>query len=160
MDCGAVKQIFHELAVHEPLEMFIDVLPRDIFPVCHPLEVGKEIAFHLGFVKEAVVLVEDGLITPVTQYLRFFHHACVEIAFLLVGRFGEDINPQSFTGNHFHGDVVTVAGIIIQTQRILCPVLHLALAQGDCLAFTHIDDVLLVIHFRRCPRVYGGKGTT
>ena len=85
-------------AVHEPLEMFIDVLPRDIFPVCHPLEVGKEIAFHLGFVKEAVVLVEDGLITPVTQYLRFFHHACVEIAFLLVGRFGEDINPQSFTG--------------------------------------------------------------
>ena len=59
-------------AVHEPLEMFIDVLPRDIFPVCHPLEVGKEIAFHLGFVKEAVVLVEDGRITLVTQYLRFF----------------------------------------------------------------------------------------
>ena len=150
-----VKQIFHELAaqihvhllkgafaVHEPLEMFIDVLPLDILPVCQPLEVGEEIALHLGFVKEAVVLVEDGFITPITQYLRFFHHACVEITLLLVGRFGEDVNPKSFTCNHLHGGVVTVAGIIVQTQRILCSVLNLALAQGNCLAFAHIDDVL------------------
>lgn len=37
------------------------------------------------------------------------------------------------------------AGIIVQTQRILCTVLDLALAQGYCFAFTHIDDVLMYI---------------
>ena len=123
------KQILHELAaqvhvhflkgtfaVHKPLEMFIDVSPLDILPVCQCLEVGKEIAFQPGFVKETVVLIEDGFVTPVTQYLRFFHHACVEITLLLVGRFGEDVDPQSFTCNHFHGGVVTVARIIVQTQ--------------------------------------------
>ena len=124
-----VKQILHELAaqvhihlfkgtfaVHEPLEMFIDVLPLDILPVCQFLKVGKEIAFHPGFVKETVVLVKNGFVTPVTQYLRFFHHACVEVTLLLVGRFGKDVNPQSFTCNHFHGGVITVARIIVQTQ--------------------------------------------
>ena len=152
----STKQILHELAaqvhvhflkgasaVHKPLEMFIDVSPLDILPVCQFLEVGEEIAFHLGFIKETVVLVEDSFVTPVTQYLRFFHHACVEITLLLVGRFGEDVNPQSFTCNHPHGGVVTVARIIVQTQRILCPVLNLALAQGHCLAFAHIDTVLI-----------------
>ena len=125
----STKQILHELAaqvhvhflkgasaVHKPLEMFIDVSPLDILPVCQFLEVSEEIAFHLGLVKETVVLVEDGFVTPVTQYLRFFHHACVEITLLLVGRFGEDVNPQSFTCNHFHGSVVTVTRIIVQTQ--------------------------------------------
>ena len=150
-----VKQVFHELAaqvhvhlfkgafaVYKPLEVLVNVLPLDILPLCQPLEVGEEIAFHLGFVKEAVVFVEDGFITPVAKNLRLFHHACVEVTLLLVGGFGKDVNPQSFTGNHPHGDVVTVAGIIVQTQRILCPVLNLALAQGNCLAFTHNDVVL------------------
>ena len=152
---GGVQQVFHELAaqvhvhlfkgafaVYKTLKVLIDVLPLDILPVCQFLEVGEKIPFHLGFVKEAVVLVEDGFITSVAKYLRLFHHACVEVTLLLVGRFGEDVNSQSFTCYHFHGGVVTVAGIIVQTQRILCPVLNLALAQGNCLAFAHIDDVL------------------
>ena len=41
-------------------DRLIDVLPLDILPVCQFLEVGEKIPFHLGFVKEAVVLVEDG----------------------------------------------------------------------------------------------------
>ena len=95
--------------------MLVNVLPLDVFTVCQALEVGKEIAFHLGLVKEAVVLVEDGFITLVAQDSCFLHHACVEIPFLLVGRFYEDVNPQGFTCNHPHGDVVTVTGIVIQT---------------------------------------------
>ena len=150
-----VKQVFHELAaqvhvhllkgafaVYKPLKVLIDVLPLDILLVCQFLKVGEEIPFHLGFVKEAVVLVKDGFVTPVAEYLRLFHHACVEVTLLLVGRFGENVNSQSFTCYHFHGDVVTIAGIIVQTQRILCPVLNFALAQGNCLAFTHNDVVL------------------
>ena len=140
--------------------MLIDVLPLDILPICQFLEVGEEIPFHLGFVKEAVVLVEDGFVTSVTEYLRLFHHACVEVTLLLVGRFGENVNSQCFTCYHFHGGVVTIAGIIVQTQRILCPVLNLALAQGYCLAFAHIDDVFKLYVFGGVPRVYGGKGTT
>ena len=86
---------------------------------------------------------KDGFVTPVAEYFRLLHHACVEITLLLVGGFGKNVNTQSFTCDHFHGGVVTVAGIIVQTQRILCTVLDLALAQGYCLAFTHIDDVLM-----------------
>ena len=152
---GCVKQVFHELAaqvhvhllkgtfaVHEPLEVLVNVLPLDILPLCQLLEVGEEIPFHPGFVKEAVIFVEDGFVTPVAKYLRLFHHACVEVTLLLIGGFGENVNSQSFTCNHFHGGVVTIAGIIVQTQRILCTVLNLALAQGNCLAFAHNDVVL------------------
>lgn len=123
-----IKQILHELttqvhihffegafAVHETFEVFIYMLPLDVFPVCQFLEVGEEITFHFSLVKEAVVLVEDSFITPVTQYFRLFHHACIEITLLLVGRSGEDVNPEGFTSNHLHGGIVTIAGIIVQT---------------------------------------------
>ena len=63
---------------------------------------------------------KDGFVTPVAEYFRLLHHACVEITLLLVGGFGKNVNTQSFTCDHFHGGVVTVAGIIVQTQRILC----------------------------------------
>ena len=102
---GCIKQVFHELAaqihihllkgafaVHEPLEMLVYVLPLDILAVSQSFEIGKEIALHLGLVKEAVVLVEDGFVTPVAEYLCLLHHACVEVPFLLVCRFGEDVN--------------------------------------------------------------------
>ena len=123
--------------------MLVNVLPLDILPLCQFLEVGEKIPFHLGFVKEAVVFVEDGFVTPVAKYLRLFHHAYIEVTFLLVGRFDENVNSQCFTCYHFHGDVVTIAGIIVQTQRILCPVFNLALAQSYCLAFAHNDVVLI-----------------
>lgn len=152
---GSVQQVLHELAAqvhihlfkgtftaHEPFEVLVDVLPLAIPPVCQFLEIGEEIPFHPGLVKETVVLVEDGFVTPIAEYLRLLHHACVEITLLLVGRLGKNVNTQSFTCYHFHGGVVTIAGIIVQTQRILCTVLDLALAQGYYLAFTHIDDVL------------------
>ena len=140
--------------------MLVNVLPLGVFPVCQLLEVGKEIAFHPRLVKEAVVLVEDGFVALVTQYLRLLHHACVEITLMLVGRLGENVNTQGFACYHLHGGVVTVAGIIVQTQRILCPVLNLALAQGHCLAFTHIDSVLIDSTFMGVSRTFGGKGTT
>ena len=152
---GSVQQVLHELAaqvhvhlfkgafaIYKPFKVFVDVLPLDIPSVCQFLEVGEEIPFHPGLVKEAVVLVEDGFVTPVAEYLCLLHHACVEVTLLLVGRFGKNVNTQSFTCYHFHGGVVTVAGIIVQTQRILCTVLNLALAQGNCLAFAHNDVVL------------------
>ena len=73
------QQVLHELAaqvhihllkgtfaVHKPFKVLVNVLPLDVFTVCQALEIGKEIAFHLGLVKEAVVLVEDGFITLVT----------------------------------------------------------------------------------------------
>ena len=102
---GSVQQVLHELAAqvhihlfkgtfaaHEPLEVLVDVLPLDIPPVCQFLEVGEEISFHLSLVKETVVLVEDGFVTPVAEYLRLLHHACVEITLLLVGGFGKNVN--------------------------------------------------------------------
>ena len=144
---GSIKQILHEFAaqvhihllkgafaVHKPFEVLVDVLPFGVFPVSQLLEVGKEIAFHLRLVKETVVLV-----ALVTQYLRFLHHACVEIPLLLVGRLGEEVDAQGFACNHPHGGVVAVAGIIVQTQRILCPALDFALAQSYSLAF-HIHS--------------------
>ena len=100
-----VKQILHELAaqvhihllkgafaVHEPLEVFVNVLPLDILTVSQSFEIGKEIALHLGLVKKAVVFIENGFVALVAQDDRFLHHACVEVPFLLVCRFGEDVN--------------------------------------------------------------------
>ena len=73
--------------VHLPFtnrwKCFIDVLPLDILPVCQSFEIGKEIALHLGLVK-AVVLVENGFVTPGCAGSPLFHHACVEITLLLV----------------------------------------------------------------------------
>jgi hypothetical protein len=102
---GCIKQVFHELAaqihihllkgafaVHEPLEMLVYVLPLDILAVSQSFEIGKEIALHLGLVKKAVVFIENGFVALVAQDDRFLHHACVEVPFLLVCRFGEDVN--------------------------------------------------------------------
>ena len=76
-----VKQILHELAaqvhihlfkgafaVHEPLEVFVNVLPLDILTVSQSFEIGKEIALHLGLVKKAVVFIENGFVALVAQY--------------------------------------------------------------------------------------------
>jgi len=169
---GSIKQILHEFAaqvhihllkgasaVHKPFEVLVNVLPLGVFPVSQLLEVGKEIAFHPRLVKETVVLVEDGFVALVTQYLRFLHHACVEIPLLLVGRLGEEVDAQGFACNHPHGGVVAVAGIIVQTQRILCPALDFALAQSYSLAF-HIHSDLIDNTFVGVSRTFRCKGTT
>ena len=67
------------LVVTESGKVLIDVLPLAVLLVGLLLEIGKEVAFHLFFVKEVVPLIDNGLIAAAAEGFSLLTHAVVVV---------------------------------------------------------------------------------
>lgn len=79
--------------------------------------IGKEISFHLAFVKEIIPLIDDGFKTSASDSFRLFRHDSIEVLFPLIFRVGIDVDAQRLMTDYLHTLFVAITGIIIQIER-------------------------------------------
>jgi hypothetical protein len=74
--------------------VLINELPLGVFSLKYPVEIIKEIALHLRFVKEVVPFVDDALKPTASNSFSLFSHDLVELLFSFVLRVCIDVDSQ------------------------------------------------------------------
>lgn len=107
------KDVF---VLYEVWEMGIEHFPSLVFGAHHFSKVDKKIGFHLVFIQEAKLFVDERLYLDAMDGFGLVQHIIVELPFHFILGVSIDVNTKIFPTAYLHGFRVTNCRIIIQVK--------------------------------------------